>query len=56
MWRKPPNELSIPYINNTMPIDVLKFMQHNIQFSDNSKIKQKGVHGYDYIFKVSYPL
>ena len=31
-------------------------MRRNIHFSENSKINQKGVHGYDPLFKVRYLL
>ena len=31
-------------------------MRRNIPFSDNSKINQKGVRGYNPLFKVSYML
>ena len=33
-----------------------EFMQHNIQFYDNSKINQKGFRSYGPLFKVIYPL
>ena len=56
MWRKPPHGLSIPYIKNKMSKNGFEFMQHNIQFSDNSKINQKGFRGYNPLFKVSYML
>ena len=56
MWRKPPHGLSIPYIKNKMSRNGFEFMQHNIQFSDNSKINQKGFRGYGPLFKVIYPL
>ena len=56
MWCKPPHGLSIPYVNNTMSINAFKFMWHNIHFSENAKIKKKGVCGYDPLFKVSYML
>ena len=55
MWRKPPHGLSIPYVMNEILIDTFDFRRSNIHFSDNSKIKQKVVCGYDPLFKVSYP-
>ena len=54
MWRKPPRGLSIPYVKNALRINEFEFMWRNIHFSDNSKINQKGVRGYDNIFKVIY--
>ena len=36
--------------------DMFDFMRRNIHFYDNSRINQKGVRGYDLLFKVSYPL
>ena len=56
MWRKPPHGLSIPYVKNAMPINEFEFMRRNITFSENSKIKQKGVCSYDNIFNVRYLL
>ena len=56
MWRKPPHGLSIPYVKNEMSRDVFEFMQRKIYFYDNSKIKEKGVRGYDPLFKVIYTL
>ena len=44
MWRKPPHGLSIPYVKNEISRDAFEFMCRNIHFSDNSKIKNKGVH------------
>ena len=55
-WLKPPHGLSIPYVKNVMSINAFEFMRHNIHFSDNSNIKQKGVRGCDPLFKVSYLL
>ena len=56
MWRKPPHGLSIPYFKNAMLINAFDFMRRNIQFSDNPKINQKFVRGYDPLLEVSYPL
>ena len=56
MWHKLTHGLSIPYVKNEISRDVFEFMQRNIHFSDNSKIKHKGVRGYDPLFKVSYQL
>ena len=56
MWRKPPHGLSITYVKNRMLRDTFEFMRHNIHFSKNSKTNQKGVLGYDNLFKVSYSL
>ena len=56
MWRKPPHVLSTPYVNNAMSRLAFEFMWRNIYFSKNSKINQKGIHGYDPLLKVSYPL
>ena len=56
MWRKPPHGLSTPYVKNAMSRNEFEFMRRNIPFSDNSKIKQKGVCSYDPLFKVRYML
>ena len=66
MWRKPHHGISIPirqecnvekyvYVKNAMSRNMFEFMWRNIHFSDNSKIKHKGVRGYDPLFKVIYP-
>ena len=56
MWHKLTHGLSIPYVKNEISRDVFEFMQRNIQFSGNSKIKQKDVCGYNPLFEVSHPL
>ena len=56
MWRKSPHGLSIPYAKNEILRDVFEVMWRKIHFSDNSNIKQKGVRGYDPLFKVIYTL
>ena len=56
LWREQPYGINIPYIQNTMTRDAYIFMRRYIHFCDNSKKKEKGVRGYDALYKVSYPL
>ena len=55
MRRKPPYRLQIPYVKNAMSKNAFEFMRRNIHFYDNSKIKHKGVRGYNPLFNVIYP-
>ena len=56
MWRKPLRGLSLPYLQNAMPLASYEFMRSYVHFADKSKRIEKGSPGYDPLFKVKCPL
>ena len=56
MLRKSPRGLALPYVRNAMPLAAYEFMRSYVHFADNSKWVDKGLPGYDPLFKVRYPM
>jgi hypothetical protein len=57
MWRQPPYEINLSYVQDSMTLMSYEFMHSYIHFADNGRRPQPaGEQGYDPLFKVTYTL
>ncbi len=56
IYRKAPHDISLLYIENSMPCNSFEFMSQYIHFVDNVKKKKRDHPNYDPLYKIKYVL